>query len=222
MDNYEADGSNAGGYADDDGLGADNVFGSRFPTRDFLSQPPAFSLDAGYNTYTGGGYGMPASSSQNPSRLDFGGLDLNSGGDGWSDMQGYQELLRTGGVEGSHGPPPVRVPPRSANRTLGFRGARNGQGGGGSASVRGGRSPFVGAGFNPTMAREGEAPSAAIGRPRRRGGRRRAAAVNIFPHAVCCAMIFCCCLWPNFLPSDCNTMCSHFPSFVHVIMHDLG
>jgi hypothetical protein len=163
MDGYKDDGNNVGGYSNDGGLGADNVFRLRFPTRNFLSQPPTFSLDGGYNAYTTSAYAMSGSSGQNPSRLDIGGLDLNSSGERWSGMQGYQDLLRTGGVQGSHGPPPVRVPPRSENRTLGLRGACSGRGGGGFASVGGGGSPSVGGGFVPTMPREGAALSGATG-----------------------------------------------------------
>jgi hypothetical protein len=163
MDGYEDDGSNAGGYGNDGGLGADNVFGAGFLTR-----ARAAKTQVGW---------ILAASTSTPA-------------EGWSDMQGYQDLLRTGRVQGSHGPPPVRVPPRSGNRTLGLRGAHNGRGGDGSACVGGGGSPFVGGSFVPTMPREHVAPSGATDRPRRRGGRRRAAAVQNFPHAVCAALFF--------------------------------
>jgi hypothetical protein len=116
MDGY-SDGGNDDAYGDDGGYG-DNI-----PTRDFLSRPATFSSAAPYNPNA---FGMPSSSSLNPSRLDFGGLDLNSGSD-WAAMLGYEDLLRSGGVDGSHGPPPVRVPGRSGRGTLGLRGARGGR-----------------------------------------------------------------------------------------------
>jgi hypothetical protein len=95
MDGYN------GGW-NDDAYGDDGAYGDSIPTRDFLSRPATFFSDAAYNPNA---YGMATSSSLNPSRLDFEGLDLNSGSD-WAAMLGYEELLRSGGVDGSHGPPP--------------------------------------------------------------------------------------------------------------------
>jgi hypothetical protein len=95
MDGYN------GGW-NDDAYGDDGAYGDSIPTRDFLSRPATFFSDAAYNPNA---YAMATSSSLNPSRLDFEGLDLNSGSD-WAAMLGYEELLRSGGVDGSHGPPP--------------------------------------------------------------------------------------------------------------------
>ena len=76
-------------------------------------------------------------------------LDLNSQGEGWPRMAGYEGLLRSGpqggGIGGSMGPPPVRV--SSGSHTLGLRAARSGGGGGATAaralssSSGGGRGP---------------------------------------------------------------------------------
>jgi hypothetical protein len=119
---------------------------------------------------------MASSSSHNPSRLDFGGLDLNFGSD-WSAMLGYEELLRSGGVDGSQGPPPVRVPARSGRGTLGLRGSRGGRGrtgstfvAGGSASMGGG-SAFTGGFVSPTPTGRGSSSRGTRG-GRRRGGHR--------------------------------------------------
>jgi hypothetical protein len=123
------DGYNGGG--NDDAYSDDGAYGDSIPTRDFLSRPATFSFAVAYNPNA---YDMASSSSLNPSRLDFGGLDLNSGSD-WAAMLGYEELLCSGGVDGSHGLPPVRVPTRGSRGTLGLRGPRDGHGRAGSASV---------------------------------------------------------------------------------------
>jgi hypothetical protein len=160
MDGYNGDGN-------DDAYGDDGAYGDSIPTRDFLSRPATFSSAAPYNPNA---FGMPSSSSLNPSRLDFGGLDLNSGSD-WAAMLGYEDLLRSGGVDGSHGPPPVRVPGRSGRGTLGLRGARGGRGRGGSASAGSG-SAFAGGFVSPTPTGRGASSRGTRG-GRRRGGRRR-------------------------------------------------
>ncbi|CAN6298879.1 unnamed protein product [Urochloa humidicola] len=51
-------------------------------------------------------------------------------------MGGYQQLLRSGGEEGSAPPPPVRVPHRQASRTLGFDSPPNVQAEGGCLGHR--------------------------------------------------------------------------------------
>jgi hypothetical protein len=167
MDGYNGDGN-------DDAYGDDGAYGDSIPTRDFLSRPVTFSSVAAYNPNA---YSMASSSSLNPSRLDFGGLDLNSGLD-WAAMLGYEELLHSRGVDGSHGPPPVRVPTRSGRGTLGLCGPRGERGCTGSASVAcgtasaGSGSAFAGGFVSPTPTGRGSSSRGTRG-GRRRGGRRR-------------------------------------------------
>ena len=147
MDDY-----NAGGYGEGDdynagGYGNEDLFGAGVGTRDFLSMGPGSSAQGGYGGFTAGAYSNTGSSSLRPSRLDFDGLDLNSE-HGWSEVQ---DLLRGDEVQGSDLPPPIRVPPRGQNRTLGLRGPRSGRGGGRTAAA-GGRRSGTGGDTAPTSA----------------------------------------------------------------------
>ena len=107
-------------------------------------------------------------------------LDLNSHGQEWPGMAGYEGLFRLGpqggGTDGCMGPPPIRV--CSGSRTLGLRAARSGGGGGAttaralSSSSSGGRGPSL----PPMTAGMRASPGSASGAPagsRSRGGRRR-------------------------------------------------
>ena len=92
-------------------------------TRDFLSQPDLYSPADGYDIFSDVAYPFPGSSGVNAPRMGMAALDLNSHGEGWPRMAGYEGLLRSGpqggGIGGSMGPPPVRV--RNGSRTLGLR-----------------------------------------------------------------------------------------------------
>ena len=136
LDDYNADAYNSGGYGEGDdynagGYGNEDLFGAGVGTRDFLSMGPGSSAQGGYAGFTAGAYSNIGSSSLRPSRLDFNGLDLNSE-HGWSEVQ---DLLRGDEVQGSDLPPPIRVPPRGQNRTLGLCGPRSGRGGGQTAAA---------------------------------------------------------------------------------------
>ena len=156
MDDY-----NAGGYGEGDdynagGYGNEDLFGAGVGTRDFLSMAPGSSAQGGSGGFTAGAYSNSGSSSLRPSRLDFDGLDLNSE-HGWSEVQ---DLLRGDEVQGSDLPPPIRVPPRGQNRTLGLRGPRSGRGG--RTAAAGGRRSGTGRGTAPAFAQGGR--SAPFGR----------------------------------------------------------
>lgn len=137
------DGYNVDGYGDSNGNGD----GDR--TRDFFSQPNPFSPAGGCENINDVAYPFLGSSSVNAPRAGMVALDLNSHGQEWPGMTGYEDLLRSdpqgGGTGGGMGPPPIRV--RSDSRTLGLRAARNGGGGGATAaralssSSSGGRGP---------------------------------------------------------------------------------
>ena len=126
-------------------------YGNGDRTRDFFSQPNLFSPAGGYENFNDAAYPFPGSSSVNAPRVGMATLDLNSHGEEWPGMAGYEGLLRSGpqggGIGGSMGPPPVRV--RSGSRTLGLRAARSGDGGGAmaarvvSSSAGDGRGPSL-------------------------------------------------------------------------------
>ena len=165
------DGSHLGGYVPDNRsgaygggttgplYGAEHRFGAGIPTRDFLGQPLHASRDGGRLSFSSGGFGEGSSSSQNPSRLEFGALDLNSGDD-WSSMHAYEDLLRGGGEEGTQCPPGVRVPARTGNRTLGLRGWPSAQGASGSGARRAHSMSAGGLGGPHSVAAGFEAPMA--------------------------------------------------------------
>lgn len=144
IDAYDGDSNNGGGYGDSHNGGgtrrkhaalrarqhrrrstaggtgphrAEDRFGAGISTRDFLAQPLYPSREGGHTSFTFGGFGKGSSSSQNPSQLEFGALDLNSAYE-WSAMHGYQDL-RSGGREGSQCPLGLHV-------RLGARTARSG------------------------------------------------------------------------------------------------
>ena len=187
MDDYNADAYNAGGYGQGDdyntgGFCNEDLFGAGGGTRDFLSMAPGSSAQGGSGGFTAGAYSNSGSSSLRPSRLDFDGLDLNSE-HGWSEVQ---DLLRGDEVQGSDLPPPIRVPPRGQNRTLGLRGPRSGRGGGrtaaaggrrsggtAAASAHGGRSAPFGRPDQPARYPPAGPESAAADQATTGGGRRR-------------------------------------------------
>lgn len=143
MDGHNG-GTPEGAYGDGGRYGQHGAYGDGGPT------------GIPYNPVYPPAYGMAPSSSLQPSRLDLGGLDLNSTSE-WEDSQG---------------PPPVRVPARSGRGTLGLLGLHGERGlggcaflGGGSAHVGGG-STHVGGG----SAFLGSSSAAAGGGPAFMGG----------------------------------------------------
>ena len=106
-------------------------------------------------------------------------LDLNSHGEGWPRMAGYEGHLLSGplggGIDGSMGPPPVRV--HSGSRTLDLRTVRTSVGGGATAaralssSSSGGRGPPLPPMTAGVRASRGST-SGAPAKSRSRGGRR--------------------------------------------------
>ena len=83
MDSYNGDGY-GDGYGDGD------------RTRDFLSQPDSYSLAGGFDMFSDVAYPFPGSSGLNAPRKGMAALDLNSHGEGWPEMAGYEGLLRSG------------------------------------------------------------------------------------------------------------------------------
>ena len=118
------------GYNVDDNDNNGNGDGDR--TRDFFSQPNPFPPAGGYKNFNDTAYPFPGSSSVNAPRAGMAALDLNSHGQEWPGMAGYECLLRSGpqggGIDNSMGPPPICV--HSGSRTLGLRVARSSDGGG--------------------------------------------------------------------------------------------
>ena len=159
-----------------DGYGNGNGDGDR--TRDFFSQPNPFSPTGGYENINDAAYPFLGSSSVNAPQAGMAALNLNSYGQEWPGMAGYECLLRSGpqggGIDSSMGPLPVRV--RSSSRTLGLRAVRSGGGGATAAralssSSGGGRGPPL----PPVTAGMRASPRSASGAPagsRSRGGRR--------------------------------------------------
>ena len=123
-------GYNVDGYSDGNGNGD----GDR--TRDFFSQPNPFSPTGGYENINDATYPFPGSSSVNAPRVGMGTFDLNSHGEEWPRMAGYEDLLHSGleggGTSGGMGPPPIRV--RSGSHNLGLRTACSSSGGGATAA----------------------------------------------------------------------------------------
>ena len=134
-----------------DGYGDNNENGDGDRTRDFFSQPNPFSHAGGYKNFNDTAHPFPGSSNVNAPRAGMAALDLNSHGQEWPRMAGYEGLLRSspqgGGTDDSMGPPPVHV--RSGSRIHGLRAAHIGGGGGAmaartvSSSSGGGRGPHV-------------------------------------------------------------------------------
>ena len=172
------DGYNVDGYGDINGNGDGYSNGDR--TRDFFSQPNIFSPADGYENFNDAAYPFPGSSSVNAPRAGMAALDLNSHGQEWLEMAGYEDLLRSGpqggGTSGGMGPPPVRV--RSGSRTRGLCAARSGGGGGATAahtlssSSGGGRGPQLPPMTAGMRALSGSA-SGAPAESRSHGGRRQ-------------------------------------------------
>ena len=131
-------------------------------------------------------YPFLGSSGLNAPRMGMAALDLNSHGEGWPGMAGYEGLLcsgpQDGGIGDSMGLPPVRV--CNGSQTLGLRVARSGGGGGATAaralssSSGGGRGPPLPPVTAGMRASPGSASSAPVG-SRSHGGRRRPTSTTI-------------------------------------------
>lgn len=118
--------------------------------------------------------------------MDMAALDLNSQGEDWRPLGGFQGLLCSGApggdIDGSTGSPPVRA--RNASRTLDLRGPRSSGGGGATtgratSSVSGGGQ---GAGLPPVPARVCGVRGSTSGVPegsRTRGKRPRVSTIAI-------------------------------------------
>ena len=113
-------------------------------------------------------------------------LDLNSHGQEWPGMAGYEDLLRSGpqggGTNGGMGPSPVRV--RSGSCTLGLCAARSGGGGGATAARTLSSSSDDGCGppLPPVTTSMRSSPGSASGVPtgsRSHSGRRRPASTAV-------------------------------------------
>ena len=154
-------------------------YGDGDRTRDFFSQPNSFSPTGGYENINDAAYPFSGSSSVNAPWAAMAALDLNSHGQEWPGMAGYEGLLRSGlqggGLGGSMGPPSVCI--RSGSHTLGLRVVRSGGGGGGttaralSSSSGGGRGPPLPPMTIGMCASHGSASSAPI-ESKSRGGHR--------------------------------------------------
>jgi hypothetical protein len=130
MDGVNGNGSDAEAYGDDGGYGDnggysnnDGNYGEDSQTRDFLSQQAAFNAGA-FTSYSAYAHGFAGPSNPSPSHLGVGALDLNAG-QGWAGMNKYASFLGSGaeygGVGGSGGPPPVRVPSGTSTGPYGLR-----------------------------------------------------------------------------------------------------
>ena len=84
------DGYNVDGYGDSNG----NDDADR--TRDFFSQPNPFSPGGGYENINDAAYPLSGSRSVNAPEAGMAALDLNSHGQEWPGMAGYEDLLRSG------------------------------------------------------------------------------------------------------------------------------
>ena len=114
------DGYNVDGYGDGNGNG--DGYGDGDRTRDFFSQPNSFSPTGSYENINDAAYPFSGSSSVNAPQAGMAALDLNSHGQEWPGMAGYEDLLRSspqgGGTGDGMGPPPIRV--ARGSRTLGL------------------------------------------------------------------------------------------------------
>jgi hypothetical protein len=100
-------------------------------TRDFLSQPDLFAPASGYDIFSNMAYPFLGSSAVSAPQVGIAALDLNSQGEGWPGMAGYQaSFAPTCKTEASAimWPPPFRI--YSGIHTLDLRAAHNGGRGG--------------------------------------------------------------------------------------------
>ena len=102
------DGYNVDGYGDGNGNG--DGYGDGDRTRDFFSQPNPFSPGGGYENINDATYPLSGSRSVNAPEAGMAALDLNSHGQEWPGITGYEGLLRSGpqggGIGDSMGPLP--------------------------------------------------------------------------------------------------------------------
>ena len=88
------EGYNVDGYEDVNGNG--DGYGDGDRTRYFFSQPNPFSPIGGYENFNDTAYPFPGSSNLNGPWAGMAVLDLNSHGQEWPRMAGYEDLLRSG------------------------------------------------------------------------------------------------------------------------------
>ncbi|CAD6336048.1 unnamed protein product [Miscanthus lutarioriparius] len=72
-------------------------------TRDFLSQLDPYSSTGSYDIFSDAAYPFPSSSTVSAPQMGMATLDLNSQGEGWPGMVGYQGLLCYGAQDGGIG-----------------------------------------------------------------------------------------------------------------------